>query len=38
MNRGAIRHTPKSNMAFALDFNHLELVLQTGCNDFEKPK
>lgn len=36
MNRGAIRHTPKSNMAFALDFNHLELVLQTGCNDFEK--
>lgn len=36
MNRAAIKHIPKSNMAYAKDFNHLELVLQAGKGDLEK--
>lgn len=36
MNFSALKHLPKSNMAYALDENHLEFWLQTALNDFEK--
>ncbi len=36
MNTLAVKHIPKSNMAYALDQNSLYILLQTASNDVEK--